>query len=136
TTAPARAGLPSRRRVRLQPHILPVSDRPRAPRQEVAHLLLPRCEPYLLLCAREEDSKRAADTWLTVDMHLPAVGCNNVLNHRQAEARTFGPGNLSTGAPNEFLEYPLLLMRVNPQPFIAHANCYPSILAAGLCPHC
>ena len=38
-----------------------------------------------------------------------AVGANNVLNHRQAEARTFGPGNLSTGGPNKFLEYPLLL---------------------------
>src|SRR5439155_16637378 len=70
----------------------------------------------------EEDSKRAADTGLTVDMHLPAVGCNNVLNHRQAEARTFGPGNLSTGGPNEFFEYPFLLMWVNPQPPIAYAN--------------
>src|SRR4029453_10351154 len=135
-TAPEPAGLPSRRRLRPQLRTLPASNRPQAPRREAAHLPRPGCGPCLLLCARKQNCERAADSGFAVDVHLPAVGRNDVLDHRQAETRPFRTGSISTGGTHEFFEDVLLLMGSDPHPLIAHANCYLAALVSRLRPDC
>src|SRR5262249_28340304 len=99
------------------------------------HLPLPGCEPCSLLRARQEDSKRAADSEFTLDVHLAAVRGNDVLNHSQPQTRTSGSSSFSAGGPNELLEDLPSFMRGDPKSFIAYAECDPSILAVGLRPY-